>query len=188
MVDALSATLFNMTADRIYVAESGNIYIPEGTNPLAVFDAFGCINTVIEHAKKRFVCFIAQTSDELAVEPRSIYNYAIPVFADHVVVNKIENPQFFGYIFQGNIKFDLQRKRSYINEGLLLPLGKKCYDCLVKGAYFFDPDMSNFEEILISCVPLLVSLYKWDDLSELVAKTLSENERKELSLLVGESL
>jgi hypothetical protein len=188
IVDALSATLFNMTADRVYVSEKGNVKIPDRNNAMAAFDAFGNMNMIIENANNRFVCFISQTSEELAIERRGAYNYALPILAEHLVLDKSKCANLDGFVFQGDIAVDLsQARKSRIKDGILLPLAKKCLDCLVIGAYFFYPEMSAFEEILISCVPALVSLSKKDNLREL-ASTLGASERKELSLLIGEPL
>jgi hypothetical protein len=186
IVDALSATLFNRTADRYYCCNSC-IDIPKGETPIAVFDGFGCMNRIIEKAKGRHVCFIAQTSEELGIEPRGLYNYALPLFTEHFIVEEFEPKEMEGYLYQGSKQLKLKARETFsLPIGTLLPLAKTRLDNMLGGMHFLKNDLTAMQLLLVSCVPILVSLSRKQELIDIIAPlNLSSAERTELTLIIG---
>jgi hypothetical protein len=185
IADALSATLVNKKADRCYIKGNDCIGMPGGNNVLAVFDAFGCMNKIAANSG-RFVCFIAQTSEELMIEPRSVYNYALPVFVE-LFVTGVPNDEITGYVYKGTgFANKSARRRSPLPNGVLLPLARKRLDGVTSLAHGISK-ISEFDLILLSCVPVLASLSKKEKLEKIISDAqLSDNEKAELNALLGE--
>jgi hypothetical protein len=186
IADALSATLCNKMADRCYITGNDCIDIPSGNNVLAVFDAFGCMNK-IACKNERFVCFIAQTSEELLIEPRSIYNYALPVLVE-LFITREAHEGIIGSIYTGDVfanKSD--RRKSPLPKGALLPLARKRLDDVTNLANRIQK-LSEFDLMLLNCIPVLSSLSKREKLEEIIASAqLTDEEKSDLKTLLGET-
>ncbi len=186
IVDALSATLFNRMSDKIYTA-NGIGYVADGCSKIiTVHNGFGEMSRVISKQGKSFTCFLAQTSEEMLIEPRSLYNYAIPVFSEYFVTGEQDADGFYGTIFNGKlIPRDSERKAS-VPSGTLPPLASNRINRLLGSATAIYSDLSDYDTYLLTTLPVMFSLSKHDGLTELIQSSgFSDGEKKSLFDLLG---
>jgi hypothetical protein len=133
------------------------------------------------------VCFIAQTSEELGIEPRGLYNYALPLFTEHFIKEVEEFDSFEGYVFSGEKRLKVKARETFsLPIGTLLPLAKTRLDNMLGGMHFLQNDLTAMQLLLVSCVPILVSLARKQELIDIIAPlNLSAAERTELTLIIG---
>ncbi|GHU55264.1 hypothetical protein AGMMS49975_16830 [Clostridia bacterium] len=186
IIDALSATIFNKTADKIVVKD--NMFDNKALKPeiIAVHNGFGCMNLILNIAKSSYICFVAQTSEELSIEPRSMCNYALPVFTEYFLSSN-ETDDFYGTL--SSIKYNEKRKgRAPIFPAYVLPvLAFQNCKMLLGITSDIHKEISEYEMLLLQTLPVMISLNKREELVELLsAVNLSDKDKIEIYKLMGE--
>ena len=190
IMDALSATLFNKTAYRFYATSDafGTADAPDGI--IIAYDAFGEMNKILDlvEGTKSYVCFISQTSEELEIEPRSLFNYALPLFMEYFITGPTRSSDLTGTIFKGK-KFepvDSINNSAKIPKSVLPTLCVKRTNNLIGTAKKLH-EITDVEVFKLSAIPIMLALQKRDKLHELVSNSnLSDGEKKEIFALIGE--
>ena len=186
IIDAVSATLYNKSADRLFV-EVGAENIPSAMSSiLAVHNGFGSMARVLSSSES-YVFFVAQTSEELMLEPRSVYNYALPLYTEYFITdNHIDD--LYGSI--STVKFDFSGKeqKPSFPEHLIPMLAYRNYKRLLGTTVEIHTEITKGEILLLTTLPLMLSLGKKDELIELLSSLgLSDNDKSELYRRIGEN-
>lgn len=188
IADALSATLFNRTSDKIY---AGNVFehiSVDSDRIVIVYDGFGIMNKVVSSFGKQFVCFLAQTSEELFIEPRSLYNYALPIFADYYISYEQDPDGIYGAIFKGDINYVARERKTKIPNGVLPPFALNRLNKLVGTATELYSDLTEYDTYSLAVMPIMLSVSKRDELIEMIqSSSFSDGEKTLLFELMGET-
>lgn len=173
IADAISITLHNETADRLYVNNDKLVSVHGSSDVVIVYDAFACMDKVLEATKGRFVCFIAQTSEEMSIEPRSIYNYALPVFPEYFITGENEVNEILGCVVQDEILIESETagksktmlpshilpKLAFSRIKKLIDIAQNIYGCYDKNDLF-----------MLQVMPIMLSLNMKEQLVELISQ------------------
>jgi hypothetical protein len=196
ILDALSSTLFCRTANYMYCCGNTDI------NQLVKQDAQGVVASYeawqnnsmskIIYANQCFsgyICFVATTADELFIETKDVYDYALPVFTKYFI-SKRPQSNFAGSHFIG--EFDIEQK---FDSKILLP------DMVINDFAYFQCKtlMSTIKEIknvkieaanelLLQAFPIMTSLGKKEKLQDIVShnNSLSKKDAQYLNQLCEE--
>ena len=186
IIDAVSATLYNKSVDRLLVKVGADIAFPTKPDILAVHNGFGSMAKIL-NSTNSYLYFVAQTSEELLLEPRSGYNYALPLYTEYFITdNRMDD--LYGTI--SDVKFDFrgkERKPSF-PEHIVPILAYRNYQRLLGTTVKLHGDITNGDLLLLTALPLMLSLGKKEELIELLSSlALSDNEKAELYRRIGES-
>lgn len=188
IADALSATLFNRTSDKIYAGNDFEHICADSDGVVVVYDGFGIMNKVVSAFGKKFVCFLAQTSEELLIESRSIYNYALPVFAEYYISCEQDPDGIYGTIYKGKITTNGKKHKTPIPNGVLPPFAFNRLNNLVGTTAELYSDLSEYDEFLLAVMPVMLSVSRRDELVELIQSSdFSDGEKKSLLESIGEA-
>ena len=174
IADAVSITLYNKTADRLYVKNENFVDIQCNGEVVIAYDAFGCIDKVLETTKGRFVCFVAQTSEEMSIEPRSIYNHALPLFPEYFITGENEANELLGCVMQDEILLEGGKTSGSIKT--VLPsycLPKLAYSRtkkLLEVAQDFYGRYDKNDVFMLQVMPIMLSLSMREQLIELISQ------------------
>lgn len=192
LLDALSATMANKTAHRVYYSQEFSIdliaKIPRA-EIVAVHDAFqgGAIDRLSSPTLSPYTCFVSLTSEELAIEPRGIYNYALPLFTEYFI-EAVTDGEFEGYVC--NVKPEKKLGVNYVSlpEHILSPFALgRCKELAGIAAGIANSNISVFDLFLLQTMPIMLSLGHREALLELIsASSLSDKEKKQIFTLMGE--
>jgi hypothetical protein len=188
IIDALSATMYNKSSDKLFVEVGAEISYSNTSSILAVHNGFGSMAKIL-NSSESYVFFVAQTSEELMLEPRSIYNYALPLYTEYFITDN-RNDDLYGSIC--NIKFSISDKErkpnfpEYIIPMLAYRNYKRLLGTIVK--IYNDITESSIDILLLTTLPLMLSLGKKDELIELLSSLeLSDKDKSELYKRIGEN-
>jgi hypothetical protein len=195
IADALAATLRNHTAARAYCFDKTDIApLTEcsGDDVVIVYDAFhgGVLSQLLSRPldADAYFCFVALTEDELAMEPSGFYDYALPLFTRLFVDSLSE------YLVEGaKCNFDMP------DMGKTMPISlprhavspfvfKNCKDLAFRAAGVYE-NLSEFDLFTLQTVPLMLALGRSEELLKIIeSSSLSDDEKKELKIFLGEAL
>jgi hypothetical protein len=188
LADVISITLFNKTADRIYADNGKGIDMQGNEGVLIAFDAFGCMDKILVSAKRKLIFFVAQTSEELSIEPRSIYNYALPIFTEYFITEESESDEVLACVLQGEISTNNKEPRK---ARVMLPI-----HCLPKLAFSRIKNLLNLAQdfhgryekndlFMLQVMPVMLSLSMKEELKVLIAQNFQDT--KNAFRLIGEN-
>jgi hypothetical protein len=192
IADAVAVTLRNQTADRMTCHDTPSIpWQSEPGEITILYDAIGARNmsAVLNVCTKGegYFYYVAESSDELLVESKGLFNYALPLFTDFFVDQRARR-EWTG---------------CYCNLQLNAPVGEKirvsiprnivstftfniCSDLITHHAAF-KKRYESFDGFLLQTLPMMMILGKNEELVSLIAKeNLSDNDKKHLLMLCGE--
>jgi len=186
IVDAVSITLFNKTADRLYANNERFSDIQDKGKVVIVYDAFGYMDRVLEVTKGQFVCFVAQTSEEMSIEPRSIYNYALPVFPEYFITGDNESGKILGCVMEGDILLESKTNnvKTMLPRYCLPKLAFRRVQRLLDVAQGFYGRYDEIDVFMLQVIPIMLSLSMRDRLIELIMQKFTNNEG--ILRLIGE--
>ena len=112
IADALSSAVVGKTADRIEC--SGNythINVPNGADGRVITVKNMFQGNWIDHItdlvdEKNYYIFVNPFTDDLAIEPKGLYNYMIPVFTDLLVSDKASHQYYGGKANEDYVDYD----------------------------------------------------------------------------------
>jgi len=191
VIDAFSAAITNKTAHRIVYNSDFEIEliakVPK-TDIIAVHDAFqgnGFFRlSTLQNAP--YICFILPTSEELAIEPRGIYNYALPVFTDFFIQFTAKN-EFLGCVCDEKLEKTEAACLISLPNHTLTPFALGQCKKIAEGAAGIRGSITAFDLFLLQTVPIMLSLGFRESLMDLItSSSLSEKEKKNLSTLIGD--
>ena len=186
VADALSATLFNRTADRMNI--DGRVP-PNATGSgkvVAIYDAFGCMDKVLEATRGKYSCFIAQTSEELAIEPRSLFNYALPLHLEYFVKEDAEADKLAGSVLEGEISAGkiVEKAKTLIPPYCLPSLAQTRAKKLISLAQDLRGRSCDIRDIFeLQVIPIMLSLSLREQLTELFSR---KHSTRAMLRLIGE--
>lgn len=186
IIDAVSATLFNKMADILYLPPEGAKISIENSPIVAIHNGFKYVNRILRSSSDTYPYFVCQTSEELLLEPRSIYNYALPLFAEYFFTeNKVEN--LYG-TFSTLEKIILEKAyRIALPEYIVPPLAYRNLSNIVAYANKLYDGLSEINVHLLTTLPVMCSLGKNNDLCEVISSlNLSDKEKLKLFTYIGE--
>jgi len=133
-----------------------------------------------------YICFILPTSEELAIEPRGIYNYALPVFTDFFIQSTSED-EYIGCICNAKLEKAKAACTNSLPNYTLPPFALRQCKKLAEVAAGINGSINAFDLFLLQTVPIMMSLGFRESLMDLIASSsLSEKEKKYLNVLIGE--
>jgi predicted nucleic acid-binding Zn-ribbon protein len=188
LVDSLSASLKNHMADRVYYTNNpATICACDSDSIIAVYDGLSAIDKILDLAGDRYVCFICTTSEELQIEPRSIYNYALPLFTEYFISKKITGA-YDGGICEEEPDYEFEKKErlnfikgylpeyAYLNAQQTISMAKAIND------------ISDYDIFKLTALPILLSLSKREELLHIIGDSkLSDDNKRKIRQLIGET-
>ena len=183
----------------LYLISSDKMYIDGKTLPTAssdnnivmVYDAFGCMDKVLETNKGKSVYFISQTSEELAIEPRSIFNYALPVFLEYFVTDDVEHEEVLGCAFEGDLRpsKNVEIMTKNLLQAKYLPnlAYKRLETMLAVAQNFYGGNYGTDDVFMLQVMPIMLTLSMREQLIELIhQKYESASDATNALRLIGE--
>lgn len=191
VIDALSATIANKTAHRVIYSHDLCIDIIANVPKkeiIAVNDAFqgGGIFRLSTLQNAPYICFISPTSEELAIEPRGIYNYALPVFTEFFIQSAVEE-DYIGCLCR--VKSEKRRGVCTVPlpEYTLSPFALGQCKKLAETAAGLKGSITAYDLFLLQTVPIMLSLGFREPLMDLISSSsLSEKQKRHIITLIGE--
>ena len=193
ILNALSVTMVNRTAMQVYnmneIARGQMEEIRSG-DVVAVYGNFdmGRLNRVIRHSTSPFVAVIASTVDELSIEPKGIYDYALPLFAQYYFTS-FKTQKMQGY--ENQAEFDLKgtTKRFKLSYGALSQFAKRQAKLLAADTARLHPDAAEFDFLCLQAIPVMLLTKGRDETADYIdhADLLLDSEKKALMDLIGEA-
>ena len=189
IVDALSASLFNKTADMLFVKNiSDRIIFPSNGEIVAVYDGLGTMNKILDFADSQRIFFIVQSFEELVIEPRSLYNYALPLCTDFFVTNECVTGGLSGSVLDdGGEKFSEIAMETDLPRWVIPELGLIRAETLVGTAKSMHDKLTAQDIMLLSTIPIMLSLSMKTELLEIIKSASLRNDiEKSLLMMIGE--
>lgn len=193
IIDALSATLTNKKAHRIFNSKSAGEQVLTSFSDgdvIAVYNSFDMvfIRQVDTERPSLYVSLISTTAEELSIEPRGIYNYALPLFAEYFVTTHKKDDDIEGFI--SNVEPpepENNTKRTDLPGGMLPVFAHNQTKRLMTAASQIYPDIKDFDFFLLLLLPVMLALGNREGLSGLILKAnISDKEKEQLKKLSGE--
>jgi hypothetical protein len=188
MLDALSATIKNKTTHRFYYnGNPSSVSEFDEGSIIAVYDGLSAIDKILDRTGNRYVCFISTTSEELQIEPKSIFNYALPLFTEYFIFAK-SSGEYLGSLCESQPKYAPDKKIKSME--ILKYLSSLSYTNLcdsISTAKHINANISEYSIFLLTTMPILLSLSKRNELLEIIQKqNFSDGEKQHLHYLIGE--
>lgn len=186
IINAVSATLCNMEADRIFIVAGSPVTEKIDSDIIAVYNGLCSMGNILNSAKSSYFYFVSQTSEELMLEPRSTYNYALPVFTEYFMTDNA-NDDLFGSI--SNVQYSRTDKvqKPYFPSYVVPPLAFKNYKMLMGMSAELHNGITPYDIHLLTTLPIMLSLNKRDELLELLSSTtLSDKDKEKIYERMGE--
>lgn len=195
IADAMSVTINNSLSDKAYcygkTDTSPLIGSDLASNIIAVFDAFqiNCMSKLMQAVaiSQHYYYFILPTSEELYIEPKGIYDYALPIFTEFFVVKRASR-NWGGSLCNIELKFDnVPRVRMSLPKHTVSKLTfTQCNKLLASYSTLINKDVIYYG-FLLQTIPIMLSLGKREELLDIINnERLSEKEKNELLMLCGE--
>jgi len=193
LLDALSATLINKTTTIVYQPQNQEADIVCGlpsTDVVALFEAFHAtaLCRILSPQVPPYICLIAATSEELSIEPKSFYNYAIPVFTDFFV-DSVMDGDLEGS--RSNLKLPIRSNNRLVSlpdNSLPLLAISRCKELLGTASAIANTNLTAYDIFLLQTIPVMLSLGKRTELLDLISESgCSDQEKKQLHGLVGDN-
>ena len=185
IIDAVSATLYNKEADKIVIEDNNAIIEKMESKVLAVHNGFGSMTRVLSSVNG-YVYFVSQTSEELVLEPRSTYNYALPLFSEYFITDK-QNDELYGTISDVQDYISGKERKPNFPDYIVPLLAYKNYKRLLGLATEIYGDITPYDITLLTTLPIMLSLNKREELLELLSSMdLSDKDKVELYKRIGE--
>lgn len=201
-LDALSSAIFNRNADKVYCAGKTDF-------GLYLAQRKPCITAFFDVLQNSFVsrffsttvptdiyrCILMPITEELIIEPRGLYSYALPLFTEYFVDAARSDESLIGSRFIVERAPDFQsEKNKTLPLHIVSPLAYK--NCSVLLTYALENSKSGqnsckkiFYSYLLQTMPLMLSLQQREELLESIRqdKDLNPKDCKKLQELCGES-
>ncbi len=192
IADTVAVTLQNRTADKVYCYGKTNVspLFDESINHITVlYDVFqnNNMNLVLQNVptSSRYFYFVVPTSEELAIEPKGIYDYALPVFMEYFI-EKEPNRDWKGFLSSMEVSLNSSvRIKTSLPEHIVSPFTfRRCNELLA----LTSETNSCFSSFLLQTMPIMRSLDKQIELMDLVETSdLLESEKRILRVLANEA-
>jgi len=193
LLDALSATLTNKTATIVYQPQDEEAEIVcdlPNSDVVALCEAFHstALCRILSPQVPPYVCLIAATSEELSIEPKSFYNYAIPVFTEFFI-DSVMDGELEGS--RSNLKLPIRSNNRLVSlpdNSLPLLAMSHCKELLGTASTIANTNLTAYDAFLLQTIPVMLSLGKRTELLDLISESgCSDQEKKQLYGLVGDN-
>jgi hypothetical protein len=192
IADAVAVTLRNQTADRMTCPDTPSISLQSEPGKITIlFDAIGARNmsAVLNACTKGdgYFYYVAESSDELLVESKGLFNYALPLFTDFFVDQRARRAWTGCYCnLQLNAPVGEKMRVSIPRHTVSTLTFNICCDLMTQHAAF-KKRYESFDGFLLQTLPMMMILGKTEELMSLIDKeNLSDNDKKHLLMFCGE--
>ncbi|MEG1431919.1 hypothetical protein [Eubacterium sp.] len=200
IADAFSACLAGQKADRYYTTREPTFDFVADGRITAVFNPFDAVGTFQFFSSQPTYCFyIIPTIEELVMEPRGIYDYALPLYTSPFFDAPISQSDEGYYIIDGfeemiqSIEEETKRSPISLPPGILSSFGKGCIDRLGKDySNIYDKEIQNNRDTIITknlfllqLIPMLLATDRVELIPDLIDKYKLTSERKTISRWCG---
>ena len=186
IINAVSATLCNKEADKIYAVTGSLIVENMDSDIVAVYNGFCSMGNILSSAKSSYFYFVSQTSEELMLEPRSSYNYALPIFTEYFITDHT-NGDLFGTICDVRYSGGDKVQKPYFPTYIVPPLAFNNYKTLLGMSAKLYNNITPYHIHLLTTLPIMLSLNKREELLELLSSaTLSDKDKEKIYMHMGE--
>lgn len=192
IAEAVAVTLYNKTANRMNCTNgTSTSFKSEPGGITMLYDAIGTRNMKsILHACAEgdgYYYYVADSAEELFVESKGLFNYAIPLFTDFFV-DKRGSSMWTGC--SCNLKLNTlvsEKVQISIPQYALSPLAFNiCYDLMAQYTEF-RKNYRPYDGFILQTLPIMMILGKTEDLVDLINNgKLSDNDKEHLLMLCGE--
>jgi hypothetical protein len=189
--DALSVTLRNKLADRVYCFNRSNLDplndLPDG-DVVAVYDGLqgGAMSRLLTEPRQVYMVLIALTGDEMVIEPAELYDYALPLLT-RILVDKVANPSDY----QPSVCRGIPETAPGVVPRPSWPKEMPVSLARRRGRQLLDQaaglaELSNLAPWLLQVMPLLLASGEGEVLLDMIDQaTLSDTDKNRLRSLVG---
>lgn len=195
IADAMSVTINNRLSDKAYCYGKTDVTPLLGSasasNIIAVHDAFqsNCMSKLLQAVaiSQRYYYFILPTSEELYIEPKGIFGYALPIFTEFFV-DKRSSRNWGGSMCNIEFNFDnVPKVRVGLPKHTVSKLAFiQCSKLLAHHSVFANEN-AIFYGFLLQTMPIMLALGKREELLHIIDNAkLSDKEKEELFMLCGE--
>lgn len=188
---SLSVTLRNKYAHQIYDARTAGAadlsQVSDGDIVLIhnVFDMI-FLKDAMEERPFLYYLISSTTAEELAIEPRGIYNYALPLFAEFFITMP-KSECFEGYISNVDYQSKQVEKKAPLLHNELPPYARMMSRRIVGDMNEISNRDSQYELALLQTLPMLLLNKGSDETCDLIAESeFTDNEKKQMLRLIGE--
>jgi hypothetical protein len=184
IADALSAILNNSYAYHIYDKLTD---FSLSDKIVAIHNQFD-LETLIQVQKQNsYPLLIALISEEVSLQPKDTFSYAIPLFTEPFIESNISN-KFDGYINNVDFRPDRKKKSIVLDKGFLSSIAyNNCMSLLSTANDLHSSIKNNIsekDEFALQIIPVMCSLNQQEKLSELMSRYGINNEDS-TKVLVG---
>lgn len=197
LLEALSATLNNKKVLQIYelkkLDEQELKQLPTGSI-IGLHNTFDMtlVNKLVSENTHLYFAIISPTIEELAIEPKGIYSYALPLFAEYFIKSEpVANLEGYLNSYEYSIKdITYDKKIKNLLPDYLLPTYAKqqCFRLasMAKEIYNY---LSITDILAMQVLPLILLLKGVEKASNYIDKqNLTDNEKSALKQLLGEEI
>ncbi|WP_347489815.1 hypothetical protein ABDB91_01260 [Desulfoscipio sp. XC116] len=195
IADAMSVTINNRLSNKAYCYGKTDVTPLLGSasasNIIAVHDAFqsNCMNKLLQAVaiSQHYYYFILSTSEELYIEPKGIFDYALPIFTEFFV-DKRASRNWGGSACKIELKFDnVPKVRVDLPKHTVSKLAfTQCSELLACYSAIANEN-AIFYGFLLQTMPIMLALGKREKLLDIIDNAkLSDKEKEELLMLCGE--
>ena len=196
-LNAFSAAFTNRSAHIVEAAEHSELSQFPCLDEKGVVGLFNVIGTSLfgpfcrrAGSRAAYACLLADTTEELAIEPRGIYNYALPLFTEFFVEETTENAELTGSLFDIVQILSVETPDNcafpqYVVSPLAYQNCQRLHCYATKGLE--DDKQSRLFGYLAQTLPLMLSLHYHDELLEQIKddNKLKDKDRIMLRQLCG---
>ena len=157
----------------------------------------GFMNRLPEILSKKDIFYIATHpyAEDVQVEPKSLYNFMLPLFTEFFVDRKATGNYYGGYFaddFKDCLEPKITRRATKLLSGLSLNnFVRNRIDRVAAIMRMIDSEISVDEEFLFAVLPIAYATLEMDELKELIADSqngiaISESLKRDLRFVLGE--
>jgi hypothetical protein len=200
ILDALSAAVVNKSASRVQcfadAAGYGAVTSLSGGEVVIARNAFDMklLNEIALTAGDGapFVALAALTREELTIEPRSVFNYALPLNTEYYITSKSTGILLTGLNFKMNhdAKYTDDKRELWLPEHLLPPYAyRRCCQLAARAVKYAGEagfEIDDVDLLLLQTMPVMLALDARKELLELIKEKDVSNKRPYIFTLMGE--
>ena len=189
IADALSVSVSNKTATFIDFGADETITLPElpDSDVVAFVGAFHSKGLRHVGIYMPYHVLLADTSEELQIEPRSLYNYALPLFTEHFITKASGNTFIGGGAAIEAIPNPIRSGNCLLPKAILPPKAyNQCVNLLAKCAGISGNPIPTSHLFMLQVIPVMLACGKAEALTDVIdGSDCSDKEKAFLKIMAG---
>ncbi len=192
ILDALSATIQNKTAVSVYRPNMADVEMIKRMPNTAVVGLYNAFDSYILQSlccsvSTPYICLIALTGEELTIEPRGFFNFALPLYTECFIDSPCKG-DFEGSYSSIQLSIKTRFRLNFLPEHTLSPMAMgRCREVLATTESIANGTLTSFELFLLQTIPIMLAQEKKEELLELISSSsCTEKEIQQLRLFVGD--